>query len=204
MSNRSPIALTLLMLVLAGCRSETPDTTADEWRAVMAAKKKAMHADLAARQEYADRLLKFLHRHPDHARARQVYDDLQLAFARELSARGDHAVALRYYEDLTARRPADAELAAERAAVVDLQTLQRDELEAVHSGMSREEVERVLGRPRPGWKRNGAEPKYESWFYPAEGGGVAAVHFSDGKVFAVDHSNASETARNRALQAIVR
>lgn len=184
------IVLAVVTIAVMACRPEPVDTTAEEWREVMAAKRKAMHADLSARQAYADRVLKFLHRHPDHARARVVYEDLQLAFARELTARGDHAVALRYYDDLLSRRPKDAGLLAERAAVADLQSVQKEELAGVTPGMSDRQVERILGRPRNGWERElrSGGAQYRTWLYPNDQGGIAAVHFARGKVFAIDYA----------------
>ena len=54
--------------------------------------------------------------------------------------------------------------------------------------MSTREVERLIGRPPKGWQREARKERtrYESWFYRTSSGSLIAIHFDDGRLFAVD------------------
>lgn len=184
--------LILMLVALTSCadgRAKSAPAASDEWRSVLATKKAAIVSDdLALRQRYADQLLGFIRRHPDHARAREVYDDLELSFARELAARGEYAASLRYYDDILERRPDAADIAAERAEVKSRTSVDTAELARLERGMTTREVEQLLGRPPRGWQRTAQKERtrYESWFYRTGSGEVIAIHFDSGRVFAVD------------------
>ncbi len=49
----------------------------------------------------------------------------------------------------------------------------------------------------PGWrvKIERAETSFEAWYYRTSGGGVAAVYFRDGKVFAAEESSHAKLGR---------
>src|SRR5688500_12620634 len=130
-----------MLLAFAACGDETaknsPPSVAVDWLCVLAENMdavKAAESDVAVKQRYADALLAFIRKYPEHARAREVYDDLQLSFARELSARGDYSSALRYYDDLLSRRSA-SDIAAERAEVRSRQSVDPAEIEKLQRGM---------------------------------------------------------------------
>ena len=197
-----------MLLTVAACADQTaknsPPSVADDWRRVLAAKKAAVHAadtDLEARQRYADALLAFIRKHPEHARAREVYDDLQLSFARELAARGEYQSALRYYDDLLSRRNA-TDIAAERAEVRSRQSVEPEEIEKLQRGMTTAEVEKLIGRPPKGWQREAQKDRtrYESWFYRTSSGDVVAIHFDNGRLFAVDGGQVRNAVASGKLQ----
>lgn len=185
------LALIALLAVLIGCSRETPGApdSAAEWRSVLALKH-AGREDAASRQRYADAVHAFLQRYPHHSRAHEVWEELDLEYARELFGRGATDQAIDRLERLIARRGARADEARELLEIVREQRHVTDaELEPVQAGMKAEQVTERLGQPPPGWKRrNGA---YESWFYRHERGGIAAIHFRDGRVVAVEPPAAS-------------
>jgi hypothetical protein len=192
--------LMTVALLVTGCREEEQalDTRVEEWRVVLHAKRAAsMSSSNPDRQKYADELLRFVQRHPDHPRAREVYDGLQQTMARELAATGDYAAAVRYYDNLIRRRPGDLALKSERDALIDRQSVDLSELASVKSGATTEEVLKVLGAPPAGWKKRvrRAGHDYESWYYRNDRGGVAAVHFDNGKTFATDLSTRRDASQ---------
>jgi hypothetical protein len=188
-----PLLLILapLVFLLAGCSDRPPDPIVAEWRAVLDAKKLAAGGEVAAKQKYADLLVEFLKRHPNHPRARTVYRDLQLDRAGELSAAGDHLGAAEIYGHLVSQFPKDRTARESLAAALDLTVVSRDELKAIEKGMTHDRVVEILGPPRKGWRREAVKNgvSLESLFYKNEEGGVAAVHFERGRVFAVDYES---------------
>lgn len=186
---RRLLFLSLAGLVLSACprQSATVNTDVEEWRLVLHAKKTALKKDdPATREQYAARLLKFVQDHPDHARAREVYTELEIDLARDLTARGDYDRALQYLRDVQSREPQNRRLQAQLAETLDLESVDPTEVAAVKPGMTFDAVRATLGAPPPGWTRkNGV--RYESWFYRNSAGGTAAVHFDAGRVIAVDY-----------------
>lgn len=180
-------------LVAAGCAkpAAAPDHQA-EWRDVLRHKKAATASDATAehRQLYADSVREFLEKHPDHERAREVWQRLQIEFADELAAAGRYGDAARYYRAVLehdqgnddAKRGLDEALA--RLAVT------RDKLLQIEKGMSPHAVSEILGRPVPGWRvrRERAAAEVEAWYYRTSDGGLAAVYFRDGRVFAAEET----------------
>lgn len=193
--------LCALLTLSLGCRSES-DATADhqaEWREVLAQKKAAVspRAPSQAKQVYADSLAAFVRKHPRHSRAREVYEQIQFEFARELSLVGRHREAARVYRAMLAHDPANVDAQTGLAAAVDMLAITRQRLLSLQKGMTEREVARVLGKPLPGWtaRNTRRRPVIESWFYPAVGGGVAAVHFREGRLFAAEENSHEKLAR---------
>lgn len=187
----------------AACQSEQ-DKVADhqtEWRDVLSRKKAAVapEAPTEVKQAYADSLAAFVRKHPKHSRAREVYQQVQLEFARDLSLVGRHREAARVYRAVLRVDPANVDAQTGLAATVELLAVSRSRLLALEKGMTEREVARVLGKPLPGWTARNTQrrPPIESWFYPAAGGGVAAVHFRDGRLFAAEE-NSHEKLVHRA------
>jgi hypothetical protein len=184
-------ALVAALFLLDGRESVAPPST-DDWAEVLLKKREwaeaAGRGDPGAagrRQEWADAVARFAEANPGHTRAREVHEDLVREHARELGAAGRYAEAVAVYESLIARRPDDAALRAELAAVVERQTVSRDQLQRVGKGASASEVEEALGAPPPGWIRESGE--VTGWYYPRAEGGVAAVFLNGGRVFAVEY-----------------
>lgn len=167
----------------------------EQWSRAVAAR--ASNAT-AKRQEWADAVALFAEAHPEHVQARATQEQLVLEYARELATAGRYAEAAAVYQSLVARRPADAALKAELAGIRERQTVTREELRKVVSGQSRLEVQRELGVPPPGWTR--ASGGSEAWYYPRPDGGVAAIFFADGKVFAVEYESAASRGERNELR----
>lgn len=141
-----------------------------------------------ARQRWIDALREFVVAHPNQEQARNEWDKVALEFARDLERQGRYRAAAPYLEAILEHRPDDDTVSAELAQVRQRMTVSDATLKDIHPGMTRDEVEDLLGPPRPGWSttaRNG-EHSAEAWFYEHEDGGKASIHFVDGKVFQVD------------------
>jgi hypothetical protein len=188
---RPLLLLLLLLLSFLSCsrQSERVSTDVEEWRLVLHAKKAAVKADdPQTRQHYAETLLRFVQKHPDHARARQVYNELEIDLAHDLTEKGAYDQALRYLRDVEARDPKNRRLQRQLAETLDLQSVDSTELSAVKAGMTYTAVRTLLGAPPTGWNRSSEDGRYESWFYRNADGGTAAVHFDHGKVIGIDYS----------------
>lgn len=183
--------LIIALLLLASCRAEVRESDHQaEWLRVLEQKKAAVAVEASAlqKQVYADSLVDFVRRYPDHARAREVYHRVQIEFADELVSLGRYQDAIDFYtaglmhdatKDDARERMAQA---AERLAVT------REKLEQLEQGMSRREVAGILGKPSPGWttKRDRRGKTFEAWYYRTTSGGIAGVYFRDGEVFAAE------------------
>lgn len=180
------------MLLIAGvlgvsaCSTDAgsePDPAA-EWRKVLALKPDA-GADAEARQRYADALHRFMAAHPNHRRAREVWDTLELEHARELAASGAPEAAIERLERMIKRRAATTAEAGELLrTLLEQQHVTTDELELLQLRMPAAQVTERIGAPPRGWKRRTGA--YESWFYRHADGGTAAVHFRNGRLIAVE------------------
>ena len=192
---RTAIVLSALLLSAACTRHSAEPDHQTEWREVLEQKKAAVAAEASAghKQAYADSVAAFVRRHPNHSRGREVYHRIQLEFADELASLGRYQDAIRFYravldyddENEDARR--GLATAAERLAVPI------EKLEQLEKGMSNREVANLLGKPIPGWtvKRRSRDATLEAWYYRTTAGGLAAVYFRDGEVFAAEaHSEA--------------
>ena len=67
----------------------------------------------------------------------------------------------------------------------------REKLLTIEKGMSHREVANILGKPAPGWtaEKRRREATIEAWYYRTRTGGVAAVYFRGGKVFAAEEAS---------------
>jgi hypothetical protein len=188
------VAVVLAALLAAGCgkREAQPDHQA-EWRQVLEQKKAATQSGATAEQKqvYADSVRAFVHKHPDHGRAREVWQRMQLEFAGELAERGRYQDAIRVYRAVLSHDANDEEARRGLAHSADRLAVTREKLLEVEKGMSQREVARILGKPIPGWEREKrrADVTVEAWYYRTRGGGVAAVYFREGKVFAAEEAS---------------
>ena len=185
------VSIVVFALMRCGATPDQPDHQS-EWRDVLKQKKVASAQPTPhARQIYADALSSFVQRHPGHSRAREVYDRIQLEFANDLAALGRYQDAIRFYRAVLvsdprndfARRGLDVALA--RLAITHARLL------AIEVGMSENDVARLLGKPVPGWTVTTDRPSTtnEAWYYRTTDGGVAAIYFRDGRVFAAEEKS---------------
>ena len=191
MRRRIVFSVIVFGLLRCGAASDQPDHQS-EWRDVLRHKKTATTASTPhARQIYADALSVFVQRHPGHSRAREVYHRIQLEFADDLSALGRYQDAIRFYRAVlvsdsrndAARRGLDSAL--NRLAV------SHEKLLSIELGMNRKDVAHLLGQPVPGWTVTTDRPSAtnEAWYYRTTGGGVAAIYFREGRVFAAEEKS---------------
>jgi tetratricopeptide (TPR) repeat protein len=189
----------LFGLFASGCRVEVQPDHQAEWREVLVHKAAAIapDAEADAKQRFADSVRTFLQRHPDHGRAREVWQQLQLQYAADLAGVGRHQDAMRYYQQILALDPENedarlgAEIAAERVAV------SRGKLLQLEKGMTGDAVLALLGQPLPGWTTENVRPeaKFEAWYYRTQGGSIAGVYFRDGRVFAAEEESSAPLSR---------
>ncbi|HVT43673.1 MAG TPA: hypothetical protein VMT00_04715 [Thermoanaerobaculia bacterium] len=195
---RAALATMLLVLLTASASCRRGSQTSDEqveWLAVLDVKRAYQASaagnpeSLAAKQAYADAVADFLERHPSNARARQVYAELELEFARGLERSGRIDEAIQYYQNAVLRDPDDDSARSDLARALSLRFVGRDALAAIVRGMTREEVAARIGAPRPGWRRTLIRRGRESdcWYYRGENNAVAAVCFREGRVVATDY-----------------
>lgn len=190
----------LVTPLAAGCRDRAvePDHQS-EWREVLRHKQAAASAQATPQQKqvYADSVRAFVTKHPNHGRARDVWERIQLEFAADLAALGRHQDAIRFYRAVLAHDPGNEaaqrglEDAASRLAVT------RAKLLALEKGMSHRQVASILGKPIPGWtvstRRSGA--LMEAWYYRMHDGGLAAVYFRNGEVFGAEETSHAPLGR---------
>ena len=181
--------LVVLALFAAACRANAPDTTG-EWRGILRQKQAAAAPNATARdkQAYADSLGAFVEHNPSHSRAREVYQRIQIDFARELAALGRNQDAIRVYRAVLAHDPGNAEAAQGLSDAIDRLAVTRAKLVQLERGMSQHDVARILGKPIPGWTERTERPDatIDCWYYRTAEGGVAGVYFRDGALFAAE------------------
>ena len=191
---RFALVSVLPILVFAACGGgeAQPDHQA-EWRQVLDHKEAANKPGAPAEQKqvYADSVRAFVHKHPDHGRAREVWQRMQLEFAGELAERGRHQDAIRIYRSILSHDPNNEAARSGLALSADRLAVTREKLLTIAKGMSQREVAKILGKPMPGWEREKRrrEATVEAWYYRTPGGGVAAVYFREGKVFAAEEAS---------------
>lgn len=195
---RSRSLLTLFLIVCAACAdgpsgsSAQPDHQA-EWRGVLQHKRAAAAPDAKPehKQVYADSVRAFVQKHPDHGRAREVWQRLQIEFADDLAALGRHQDAIRFYRAVLQHDPTNEHASRGLATAVERLAVSREKLLALEKGMSQREVAALLGKPMPGWSAKNKRPEatIEAWYYRTRGGGVAGVYFREGKVFAAEETS---------------
>jgi SmpA / OmlA family len=191
---RRTLLILVLAIIAAGCGQQATRSAADDWRDVLARKKTALlTGNLADRQIYANSVAAFLHDHPTHGRAREVFRRIQLEFARDLSSIGRHQDAIRVYRNILTHDSSDSEARAGLLNAIDHLSVSHEKLAKLEIGMTRKQVEEILGKPIPGWSstlRQG-DDLTEAWYYRRRDGGVASVHFNDGRLFAADEKSDS-------------
>lgn len=191
-------ALAALAAAACGGSDAGPDHQA-EWRRVLKQKQAAVAPDAPTEQKqvYADSVRAFVQKHPDHGRAREVWQAMQLEFADELAEAGRHQDAIRFYRAVLGHDPVNEKARRGLALSADRLAISREKLLEVRKGMSRREVSHLLGKPVPGWTvvSRRREATIEAWYYRTRTGGVAAVHFRDGEVFAAEESSDAQRGR---------
>ena len=166
-----------------------------EWRDVLRHKRAAVapQATPTARQVYADALSTFVRKHPRHSRAREVYERIQLEFANELASFGRYQDAVPFYRAVLATDPLNADARKGINAAIDRLAVTHQKLEQIEIGMSERDVAHILGKPVPGWTVTNERPSatINAWYYRMSGGGLAAIYFRDGEVFAAEERSQS-------------
>lgn len=179
-----------VILLLAACSNDANSALDRDWLAVLHHKKAAVSPQASPRQKqiYADTLGAFVQEHPQHSRARAVYERIQLDFARELASIGRYQDSIRFYRAVLAHDPANPEAAHGVADAVDHLAVTHSKLLALEKGMSQHQVAQLLGKPIPGWTstHEHAEVTNESWYYRTSEGGIAGVYFRDGVLVAAE------------------
>lgn len=197
---RSYPLVTVFLIVFAACADRAPQSDHQaEWRDVLERKRAAVSPDAKPehKQVYADSVRAFVEKHPDHGRAREVWQRLQLEFADDLAAVGRHQDAIRFYRAVLQHDPSNEDASRGLAAAVSSLAVSREKLLTLEKGMSQREVAAILGKPIPGWSVRNERPEatFEAWYYRTRGGSVAGVYFRDGKVFAAEESSDAKLGR---------
>lgn len=191
-------ALAALAIACGGPAGQQADRQS-EWRTVLQHKKAAAAADASPEQKqlYADSVRAFVQKHPDHGRAREVWQRIQLEFADDLAAVGRNHDAIRFYRAVLAHDPANEDARSGLAAAVDRLAVSREKLQILEKGMSQREVAGILGEPMPGWsvRQERGRTDFEAWYYRTRSGAVAAVYFREGKVLAAEEASNAPLAR---------
>lgn len=198
-----PLFFAGLALFGAACGGDASPDHQAEWRDVLRHKQAATAPDATPHQKqlYADSVRAFVTKHPNHGRGQEVWARLQLEFADDLAAAGRYQDAIRFYRSVIANHPENEEARRGLALAADRLAVSRDKLLVIEKGMSHREVAGLLGKPIPGWsmtnERNGTT--YEAWYYRTRSGGVAAVYFREGKVFAAEENSNARLAPSGRL-----
>ena len=192
-------ALLALALLAAACSADDPsDAGRAGWLNVLRHKKAASAPTASPQQKqiYADSVAAFVRQHPQHGRAREVYQYIQLDFARELASLGRYQDAIRFYRSVAAADPTNEAAIRGLEDAADHLAVSREKLLRLEKGMSHREVANILGKPMPGWseKRKRRDAVLESWYYRKTDGGVAGVYFRDGELFAAEENSQARLA----------
>lgn len=190
------ISLTTVLSCGGGSRGAVDNSS--EWLQVLGHKQAAQapHASAQARQMYADSLGAFVRNHPAHSRAREVYQYIQLDFARELASLGRYQDSIRIYRAVLAHDPRNVPALRGLGDAVDHLAVSHEKLLTLQKGMSQRQVAGLLGEPVPGWQVRNDRPDstIESWYYRRTGGGIAGVYFRDGALFAAEENSQAKVA----------
>ena len=180
-----------LLLVSCGAGSDNADNR--EWLHVLHWKKAAAapNATPEQKQVYADSLAAFVQRHPTHSRGREVYQHIQLDFARELASMGRYQDAVRFYRAVLSNDPQQSDALNGLRDAVEHLAVSHQKLLALEKGMSQKDVAKILGKPVPGWivRTERKESVIESWYYRTSDGHVAGIYFRDGELFAAEENS---------------
>jgi hypothetical protein len=175
-----------------------PDHQA-EWRGVLEQKKAASSPSATPehKQVYADAVRGFVAKHPNHGRAREVWEKIELQFASDLVSLARYQDAVRLYRVILSHDPGNEQAQRGLSIAVERLAVGREKLLALQKGMTQHQVASLLGKPIPGWtvRSRRADTTIDAWYYQTREGGVAAVYFRDGKVFAAEQSSNAQLAR---------
>lgn len=179
-----------VLFLVAACSGDTNSALDRDWLQVLHHKKAAVSPKASPREKqiYADTLGAFVQQHPQHSRARAVYERIQLDFARELASIGRYQDSIRFYRAVLAHDPANPEATKGVADAVDRLAVPHTKLLALEKGMSQHQVAQLLGKPIPGWtsKHERSDVVNESWYYRTSEGGIAGIYFRDGLLVAAE------------------
>lgn len=193
-----PSLVLLLVLPLVACARDNGRDTTAEWRTVLEQKRAASgpNATPAAKQAYADSLAAFVDRNPSHSRAREVYQRIEIDFARDLAAIGRYQDAIRVYRAVLTHDPRNADAERGMADAVDKLAVTHAKLVQLERGMSQHDVSRLLGKPIPGWTETKERPDatIECWYYRTADGGLAGIYFRDGALIAAEERSQEKLA----------
>ncbi|MDQ3282948.1 MAG: outer membrane protein assembly factor BamE [Acidobacteriota bacterium] len=195
-----PSVFASFALLAAACGAgEPPRDHQAEWRDVLRHKPAAVAANASAghKQLYADSVRAFAEKHPNHSRAQEVWQRLQLEFANDLAGAGRYQDAIRFYRAILANHPENMRARSGLAAAADRLAVTREKLLTLERGMSHRQVAGILGKPIPGWtmKKSRAGKTFEAWYYRTRSGDIAGVYFRDGKVFRAEERSSAPVAR---------
>lgn len=185
----------LLLILLAACTVPEVDDPVAEWNLVLARKRMVERSSaergVVAQQRYVDALRDFVTRFPEHARAREVYRATQLEYARTLMTHGRYDEAIAIADNVIERDGSIPEASAIRREAEERRSVHPEKLASLRRGMTEREVERILGTPRPGWKRTlrSGPASVTAWYYRRPDGGTAGVFFRAGRLFHADGSS---------------
>jgi hypothetical protein len=199
----SPFPAVLLVMLASACGGQAPaDQRSDhqsEWRDVLQHKRAAVAADASPdqKQVYADSVRSFVVKHPNHNRAVEVWQRLQLEFADDLAAGGRYQDAIRIYRSVLTHHPENDHARSGLALSAARLAVSREGLLALRKGMSHRQVAALLGKPIPGWsvQNHRAGATFEAWYYRTRTGSLAGVYFRDGKVFAAEETSNERLGR---------
>jgi hypothetical protein len=198
-----PVVSAVIASVAIACGG-SPSQQADhqaEWRNVLRHKQAAAAPDASTqhKQVYADSVRAFVQKHPNHGRAREVWQRIQLEFANDLAAVGRNHDAIRFYRAVLTHDETNEQARRGLATAVDRLAVSRDKLQLLSKGMSQRQVAGILGKPMPGWnaRTDRSEARFEAWYYRTRSGSVAAVYFRDGKVLAAEEASNAQLASLR-------
>jgi hypothetical protein len=179
-----------VLVLLAACGGDANSALDRDWLQVLHHKKVATSPSASPQQKqiYADTLGAFVQQHPQHSRARAVYERIQLDFARELASLGRYQDSIRFYRAVLTHDPDNAEAAKGVAYAVEHLAVPHSKLFALEKGMSEHQVAQLLGKPIPGWtsKHERSDVVNESWYYRTNEGGIAGIYFRDGLLVAAE------------------
>lgn len=195
----SPFLTLLLALLVSACGGQQPADHQAEWRDVLQHKRAAVAPDASPdqKQVYADSVRAFVVKHPNHGRAAEVWQRLQLEFADDLAEAGRHQDAIRIYRAVLTRHPESDHARSGLALSAARLAVSREGLLALRKGMSHRQVAALLGKPIPGWtvKNRRAGATFEAWYYRTRTGALAGVYFREGKVFAAEETSNERLGR---------
>lgn len=187
------LAASLAALLLASCGAGSDNTDNRDWLHVLHWKKAAVAPNATAREKqvYADSLAAFVQTHPTHGRAREVYQRIQLDFAKELASLGRYQDSIGFYRAVLSHDPQQSDAINGLREAVDHLAVSRPKLLALEKGMSQHDVAKLLGKPIPGWivRTERHDSVIESWYYRTNDGRVAGVYFRDGELFAAEENS---------------